>query len=79
MMEPQLPPEAIRWPQWPPSTDELAEIAKNVHWELDQVAYDLANRPHLTRDGRLTRIAADLDALAKLLRNHDARPGPLRP
>jgi hypothetical protein len=65
---PHVPPLS---PEWPPSTDQLAEIAKAAHWQLDQLAYDLANRPHLTMDGRLSKIADDLNALAKLLRHHD--------
>lgn len=68
-MGPHVPPLS---PQWPPTADQLAEITNNVHWELQAVAYDLGTRPHVTRDGRLERVAADLDALAHLLRQHAA-------
>lgn len=57
-------------PEWPPSTDQLARITNSTHWQLEELGYDLRRRPHLTRDGRLVRIAADLDALAHLLRQH---------
>jgi hypothetical protein len=58
-------------PEWPPNTDQLAEIARRMHWRLEQLAYDLEHHPHAV-EGRLGGLAADLSTFAYLLQRHDA-------
>lgn len=65
---PPLPPPPPLSPQWPPNADQMAEIARALHWELDQLAYDLSHRPHAATAERRQKIAADLAAFADLLR-----------
>ena len=54
-------------PEWPPTDDQLAETARGVHWEVEQVAYDFAHRPHLMTTDRRRKIAADLRVFAKMM------------
>lgn len=69
-MTPQVPPLS---PEWPATTDQLAQVAHGLHWALEQLAYDLWHRPRITHDGRLTVIAEDLTAFAGLLHAHDTQ------
>jgi hypothetical protein len=58
-------------PEWPPTTDQLATAVRDMHWRLEQLAYDLETRPHVTRGGQIPAVAKELEALAYLLQLHD--------
>lgn len=63
--EPQVPPLS---PQWPPSDNQLAEIARTIHWQVQAFGYDLEVRPHFVTTDRRLRVADDLEAFARMLR-----------
>lgn len=63
---PEVPPLPA---QWPPDQFQIATLIYDMHWEMDQFAYDLG-RGAVDREG-LDTMAGRLEGIAQLLRNHN--------
>ncbi len=69
---PEVPPRPA---QWPPDEFQLSTLVYGMHWDLEELAFDLP-RGAADRE-RLDATARRLETLAHLLRTHVTREQPL--